>query len=234
MEIVVKATPRTAQGTGASRRLRHTSRVPGIVYGAEMPATPIELDHNDLYHQLRLEAFHASILTLDLDGATQKVLLRDVQMHPFRQSVMHVDFQRVAPHKKLHMKVPLHFVNEANAPGVKTGGGMVSHVMNEVEVSCLPADLPEFIEVDLSNLPAGHSIHVSELKVPQGVEFVRHRNEDPAVVSISVPRAAVEEEPAVAGAAPSVAEVPAAKEKVKEEPRKEAAKPAARKDKAKK
>ncbi len=239
MEIVVKATARQTQGTGASRRLRRAERVPGILYGAGKDATTIELDHNDLYHQLKLESFHASILTMDLDGVTEKVLLRDLQMHPFRQIVMHVDFQRVAADRKLHMKVPLHFINQHLSPGVKLAAGLVSHVMNEIQVSCLPADLPEFIEVDMAHLEAGKAIHVSELKAPPGVEFVLHRGEDPPVVSITVPRAApAEEEVAEAGAAaPSPSDVPAAKQKAKEEPAAKApaakAAPAA-KEKAKK
>jgi len=212
MQISIKAQSRTLQGTGASRRLRRAEKVPGILYGGGQSASPIELDHNELFHKLKLEAFHASILTMEMDGAKQTVLLRDVQMHPFRQLVLHVDFQRVAADQKIHMKVPLHFINADVAPGVKLSHGLVSHVMNEVDVVCLPKDLPEFIEVDLKDLTAGHSIHLSQLSAPAGVEFAAVvRGEDATVVTIVIPRAAVEE--AAAAAAPSAADVPAAKQK---------------------
>jgi large subunit ribosomal protein L25 len=217
MEISIKAQLRTLQGTGASRRLRRAARVPGILYGGNKAATPIELDHNELFHKLKQEAFHASILSMELSEAKERVLLRDVQMHPFRPVVLHVDFQRVAADQKIHMKVPLHFINAETSPGVKVSGGLVSHVLNEVEISCLPADLPEFIEVDLMELAAGHSIHLSELKLPKGVELLA-KGEDKTVATIVIPRAAVaeEEEAAAAAAAPSAAEVPAAKQKEKE------------------
>lgn len=201
MKFEVTATARKTQGTGASRRLRHAGRVPAIVYGANQPPVTIELDHNAIYHQLKHEAFHASILTLDVDGNKEQVLLRDVQMHPWKPLVMHLDFQRVNPNQKIHMKVPLHFVGADVAPGVKLAGGNITHVMNEVEVSCLPKDLPEFIEVDLSGLQAGHSLHLSEIKLPPGVEFVelRHGN-DAAVASCVVPRGVAEEAAAGEGA----------------------------------
>lgn len=194
MKFEVTATARKAQGTGASRRLRRAGRVPAIVYGGNQPPVAIELDHNTVFHQLKHEAFHASILTLDVDGDKQQVLLRDVQMHPWKPLVMHLDFQRVDPNAKIHMKVPLHFVGADVAPGVKLAGGNITHVMNEVDVLCLPKDLPEFIEVDLSGLQAGHSLHLSEIKLPPGVEFVelRHGN-DLAVASCVVPRGAAEE-----------------------------------------
>jgi len=217
MQINIKAQARALQGTGASRRLRRADRVPGILYGGGKEATPIEFDHNDLYHKLKLEAFHASILTMEMDSGKEQVLLRDVQMHPFRQIVLHVDFQRVAADKKIHMKVPLHFVNDDIAPGVKLSGGLVSHVMNEVNIACLPKDLPEFIEVDLKDLTAGHSIHLSQLPMPAGVEVVAKKGEDPTVATIVIPRAvAAEEEEAAVAAAPAAADVPAAKQKEKE------------------
>lgn len=192
MEIEVKATKREPQGTGASRRMRRAGRVPGIVYGGNRAPQPIELDHNDLYHQLKQEAFHASILRMDINGATEQVLLRDVQMHPFRQMVLHVDFQRVAGDQKIHVRVPLHFINEDTAPGVKLSGGVVNHVLNELDVTCRPADLPEFIEVDMAELDIGHSIHLSQVKFPEGVEPVVH-GEDPVLATIQVPRGAVSE-----------------------------------------
>jgi large subunit ribosomal protein L25 len=200
MKFEVIANARKTQGTGASRRLRHASRVPAIVYGANQPATNIELDHNSIYHQIKHEAFHASILTLAIDGVKEQVLLRDIQMHPWKLQIMHLDFQRVDPNAKIHMKVPLHFVGAEAAPGVKTGGGNITHIMNETEISCLPKDLPEFIEVDLSGLQAGKSLHLSEVKVPAGVEFIDlSRGNDTAVAACVVPRGALEEAAAPAG-----------------------------------
>ena len=191
MKIEVNATSRKAQGTGASRRLRKAGRVPGIVYGSSEPVL-VDMDQNDTYYALQNEAFHASILTLNLDGKKEPVLLRDFQMHPFRQQVLHIDFQRVAQDKKVHMKVPLHFINAEIAPGVKLGGGIISHVLNELEITCLPADLPEFVEVDLANLDMGHSIHVSDIKLPKGVEIAGHHHAGDAVATVQVPRGAVE------------------------------------------
>ncbi len=188
MNIEVIATKRDVRGKGASRRLRHAGRVPGVVYGGEAPAAAIELNHKDLYYGLKQEAFHASILTLNLDGKKEPVLLRDVQVHPFKPLVLHVDFQRVATDHKIHVKVPLHFVNGDIAPGVKLTGGTVSHIMTDGDLACLPKDLPEFIEVDLANLEAGHSIHLSELKLPAGVETVAKGAENLAVATILAPR----------------------------------------------
>ena len=190
MKIEISATSRKAQGTGASRRLRKTGRVPGIVYGNSEPVM-IELDHNNLYHALRKEAFHASILTLDNEGKKEQVLLRDFQMHPFRQQVMHIDFERVLADKKIHMRVPLHFTNAEAAPGVKSGG-VISHVLSELTIACLPAALPEFIEVDLAELSLGHSIHVSDVKLPKGLEIAGHHHAADAVVTVQVPRGAIE------------------------------------------
>jgi large subunit ribosomal protein L25 len=225
MAIEVNATARGVQGRGASRRLRHGGRVPGILYGAGRDAQNIELDHNELALHLKHEAFHASILTLALNGEKHQVLLRDVQMHPWRAQVLHVDFQRVAADRKIHMKVPLHFLNQEIAPGVKTGGGAVNHVLSEIDVSCLPADLPEYIEVDLSNLQLGGSIHLSELKLPAGVESTQLRSGDDAVVvTIVVPRAEVEPEAEAAvteGAVAAAAAPAAAAEKAEPEKKKE-------------
>ncbi len=201
MKIEINATSRKAQGTGASRRLRKTGRVPGIIYGGSEPAL-IEIDHNNLYYSLRNESFHASVLTLDLEGKKEQVLLRDFQMHPFRQQVLHIDFQRVDANKKIHMKVPLHFINADIAPGVKMGGGIINHVLNDLEISCLPADLPEFIEVDLAGLDLGHSIHVSDIKLPKSVEIAGHHHAGDAVATVQVPRGAIE---TVAEAAPAEA-----------------------------
>ncbi|MBL8523116.1 MAG: 50S ribosomal protein L25/general stress protein Ctc [Betaproteobacteria bacterium] len=220
MKIAIKAEVRKAQGTGASRRLRRADKVPGIVYGGGKDATVVELDHNDLFHKLKLEAFHASILDMSIDGKSEQVLLRDVQMHAWKQNVLHVDFQRVSADKKLHMKVPLHFINADVAPGVKLSGGIVSHIINELDISCLPKDLPEFIEVDLKDLAAGHSIHISNLKMPAGVESVAlHRGDDQSVATIIIPRAVAAEEEAAP--AVSAADVPAANQKAKDEEKKD-------------
>jgi large subunit ribosomal protein L25 len=197
MKIEFNANKRELQGTGASRRLRRGGKVPGILYGGETAALPIEVDHNALFHSLKQEAFHASILTMNLDGQKQPVLLRDYQMHAFKPQVLHIDFQRVAADKKIHMKVPLHFVNTDIAPGVKLQGGVVSHVLNELNIICLPADLPEFVEVDMKDVSVGHSVHVKDLNLPKGVEAVLHRNENPVVATITVPRGTTEAELAV-------------------------------------
>jgi large subunit ribosomal protein L25 len=203
MAIEINARKREAQGTGASRRLRRMGKVPGIVYGGNKDAENIELDHKDLFQNLRNEKFHASILTLKLGEANQQVLLRAVNMHPFKMQVQHVDFQRVSKDKKIHMKVPLHFVNAENSSGVKEQGGVVNHVLNELDIVCLPDDLPEFIQVDLSGLTVGHSIHVKDLTLPKGVEPALHKNENPVVATIVIPKLVTEDEeaaPAVAAA----------------------------------
>ena len=201
MTIEISATARTLQGTGASRRLRRTGRIPAVIYGAGKDAAAIELDHKEVFYKLKNEAFHATILSLNLNGKSEQVLLRDYQMHPFRPVVMHVDFQRVNPKEKIHMKVPLHFANAEIAPGVKLSSGIVSHIITEVDVACLPKDLPEFIEVDLANLAAGHSIHLSELKLGKGIELIPlTKGEDLAVATITIPRGAVEAAAAAAEA----------------------------------
>jgi large subunit ribosomal protein L25 len=173
--------------------LRRSGKAPGIVYGGTVAPTPIELDHNALIHALRNEAFHSSILTMKLDGGSTQVLLRDVQMHPFRHEVLHIDFQRVDANRRIHMKVPLHFVNESLSPAVKEQGAVVSHVMTELDITCLPKDLPEFIEIDLSALDTSHSLHVSGVKLPAGVTAVMHRTVDPVVATAVIPKAVVEE-----------------------------------------
>ena len=206
MAIEISARKRETQGTGAARRLRRQGRVPGIVYGGEKDALNIELDHKDLYLSLRNERFHASILTLDVGGAKEQVLLRAVNMHPYRPQVQHVDFQRVQKDKKLHMKVPLHFTNAEKSPGVKEQGGVVSHVLNELDITCFPDDLPEFIEVDLGSLAVGNSIHARDLALPKGVELALGKAENPAVATVVVPQLVTEEEEAAAVVAPS--EVP--------------------------
>jgi large subunit ribosomal protein L25 len=199
--IEFTAFKRDAEGRGASRRLRKSGRAPGVVYGGTVAPTPIELDHNALIHALRNEAFHSSILTMKLDGSGTQVLLRDVQMHPFRHEILHIDFQRIDPSRRIHMKVPLHFVNADKSPGVKEQGGIASHVLNELDITCFPDDLPEFIEVDLSNLTVGHSLHVREVALPKGVELAIHKSENPVVATVVIPSLITEEEEAAAAAA---------------------------------
>jgi large subunit ribosomal protein L25 len=185
MQFEINAAKRDGQGSGASRRLRHSGRVPGIVYGADKAPIAIDMDHKELLLGLRHEAFHSSVLTLNLDGEKQSVLLKDVQTHPYKVQVLHIDFQRVDATHKIHIKVPLHFINTDTCPGVKLAGGVVGHVMTELDVTCLATALPEFIEVDCQDLVVGHSIHVSHLKLPAGVESVLlHRGEDPTVATI--------------------------------------------------
>jgi large subunit ribosomal protein L25 len=194
----VIAFKRTLQGTGASRRLRISGQTPGIVYGGAEPAVNLTLDHNALYHALKKEAFHASILDLEIDGKVEKVLLRDFQVHAYKQLVLHVDFQRVDASQKIHVKVPLHFINAELSPAVKLSGAIISHVVTELDVACLPGNLPEFVTVDLANLEAGDSVHLSAVTLPEGVTAIVH-GDDPTIVTSSVP----------AGAAPA-AETPAA------------------------
>ena len=236
MKIAIKAEPRSVQGTGASRRLRRESKVPGVVYGAGKQAQAIELDHKDLWFKLKTEAFHASILDMEIGAEKSQVLLRDYQMHPFKPLILHADFQRVAADRKIHMRVPLHFINEAASPGVKVAGGLVEHVMKELELSCLPKDLPEFIEVDLGNLQAGHSLHLSAIKLPPGVEPLVPKGEDPTIATIVIPKVMTAEEElaeAAATAVVSAADVPTTAQKTKEEEAAEAAKAAGGKETAK-
>ncbi|MDN5835745.1 MAG: 50S ribosomal protein L25/general stress protein Ctc [Nitrosospira sp.] len=218
MQIEIGASKRTLQGKGASRRLRGSGKVPGVIYGGENPAQSIELDHNGLYHQLKQEAFHASILSMDLDGQKEPVLLRDIQMHPFKLKVLHVDFQRVDRNKKIHMKVPLHFINAEISPGVKLSGGIASHVLTELDVSCLPKDLPEFITVDLIDLAAGNTVHLSDLRLPEGVEIpTLGKGEDLPVATIIIPRAVAAEEAAATVAAADIPTTAQKKEAVAKE-----------------
>ncbi|MGQ0443245.1 MAG: 50S ribosomal protein L25/general stress protein Ctc [Methylophilaceae bacterium] len=195
MSIEINAVKRDAKGTGASRRLRRAGNVPGVVYGGNKTAVPVELNHKELFLQFRHEAFHASILSLNLDGKKEDVLLRDYQMHPVRNTIQHVDFQRVSATEKIHVKVPFHFVNAEIAPGVKLGGGIVAHIMTEAEVICLPKDLPEFIEVDLAALELGQSVHLSQVTLAKGVEFVQlaHDN-DAAIAAIAKTRGGISDD----------------------------------------
>ena len=195
---------RAKQGTGASRRLRNVGKTPGIVYGGSGQPQLIELDHNALFHALKKEAFHSSILEMELNGQTSKVLLRDVQYHPYKAQIVHVDFQRVDANTRLHMKVPLHYKGEEESTAVKLDHCLVNHVMNELDVSCLPADLPEFIEVDLSGLKKGTSLHLADIALPKGVKAVTHGKPNPVLVAVVTP-AAEESAEAAAAAAPAPA-----------------------------
>lgn len=191
--FTLTATKRSGVGRGASRRLRYADQVPGIIYGAGKAPQAITVEHRPLSHALENEAFYSHILTLELEGATETVVLKDLQRHPFKPRLTHVDFQRVSATEKLTMRVPLHFVGADVAPGVKLGGGIVSHLLSEVEIRCLPANLPESIEVDMSQLNLNDTVHLSDLKLPKDVEVVAlAHGENKPVVTIYVPRAAVE------------------------------------------
>jgi large subunit ribosomal protein L25 len=229
----VIANKRVAQGTGASRRLRVSGKVPGIIYGGATAPVSIEIEHNPLFHALRKEKFHASILDMELDGSGERVLLRDFQMHPYKPQVLHIDFQRVAEDQPVQLRVPLHFVGAENSPAVKLSAAIIGHVISEVEISCLPRALPEFIEVDLSGLTAQQTVHASDLKLPEGVSIVRRGKDDPVIVTVTVSAdkqeeavpaadaaakapAAAGKAPAAAGKAPAAApaaKAPAAKKK---------------------
>ena len=195
---------RAKQGTGASRRLRISGRTPGIVYGGSAEPQLIEVDHNALWHALKKEAFHSSVLDMEVNGKTSKVLLRDVQYHPFKQLVLHIDFQRVDEKTKLHMKVPLHYSGAEESPAVKVDKCLVTPVMTELDVSCMPSDLPEFIAVDLSNLQKNVSLHLKDIKLPKGVSAVtRGAKNNPVLVSVVAPAVEVAAPAADAAAAPA-------------------------------
>ena len=180
---------RNKQGTGASRRLRITGRTPGIVYGGQGEPLLIELDHNALWHALKKEAFHASILEMEFNGKESQVLLRDVQYHPYKQLVLHIDFQRVDANTKMHKKVPLHYSGEENSSAVKADQCLINHVVTELEVSCLPKDLPEFIAIDLSGLTKGHSLHLNDITLPAGVTAVTKGQPNPVLVAVVATKA---------------------------------------------
>ncbi len=205
MKVIAFA--RTEQGSGASRRLRNAGQTPGIIYGGTSVPVNIKLDHNALYHALKKETFHSSILDLEVDGKVEQVLLRDFQMHAYKQLVLHADFQRVDASQKIHVKVPLHFINAEVSPAVKLSSGIISHVMAELDIACLPKDLPEFVTVDLAAIEVGHSIHLSDLKLPQGVTAVVHGGQDnPTIATASVPAGKVEAEATATAAAAAPAE----------------------------
>ena len=212
LEIAMKfvAFERAKQGTGASRRLRNAGKTPGIVYGGEGQPQLIELDHNALWHALKKEAFHSSILDMEMNGSPAKVLLRDVQYHPFRQQVIHIDFQRVDANTRLHMKVPVHYKNAEESEAVKLEHCLVNPVVNDLDISCLPADLPEFIEIDLSGLKKGMVLHLNDVALPKGVKAVTHGKPNPVLVSVVTPAAEESAEAAAAGAEGAAAAAPAA------------------------
>ncbi|MDB5776993.1 MAG: ribosomal protein [Herbaspirillum sp.] len=207
MKVIAFA--RTEQGTGASRRLRKAGQTPGIIYGGTAAPVSISLDHNALYHALKKETFHSSILDLEVDGKVEQVLLRDFQVHAYKQLVLHADFQRVDASQKIHVKVPLHFINAEISPAVKLSSGIVSHVMTDLDITCLPKDLPEFVEIDLAKLEIGNSVHLADIKLPNGVTAVIHGGEDnPTIATASIPAGKVEAE--AAPAAGDAAAAPAA------------------------
>jgi large subunit ribosomal protein L25 len=237
---------RETQGKGASRRLRHDGKVPAILYGGHTAARTLTLSHQKLLIMLENERFYSTILNLKVGDQSQAAILKDVQRHPFKNAIVHIDFQRVEENEKIRISIPLHFTGAAVSPGVKSQGGIVSHMRNEAEVSCLPKDLPEFIEVDISGLSLNESIHLSQLKIPAGVVLVELAKEDAAVVAIHSPRAeepeptaaaaavagaegAAAAAPAAAGAAADAAKAPAAAAGKKEEAKKEPAKKDAKK-----
>jgi large subunit ribosomal protein L25 len=192
---------RTLQGTGASRRLRNADKVPGIVYGAGSTPAMIELDHNALFFALKKEAFHSSILEMELAGKTEQVLLRDYQSHPFRPIVLHIDFQRVDATTKVNKKVPLHFINEDESPAVKVDKCVVNHVVTELRIQCLASQLPEFLTVDLGSLARGQSLHVNDVVLPSGIKVVTQGKPNPVLVSVSTLSAEEEAAPIVVAAA---------------------------------
>ena len=209
--FVVNAEVRVEQGKGASRRLRRTGRIPAIVYGGNKEPQSLSVNHNELWKNLKHESFYSKILTLNIGGASEQVVLKDLHRHPVREEVMHMDLQRILADVAIRMRVPVHFKGEEIAPGVKTGGGIFEHLMNEVEVECLPKDLPEFIEVDVSAMEVNDALHLSQLTLPENITLVelKHDN-DAAVIAIHLPRAAkAEDVPAEAASA----EVPAANQK---------------------
>ena len=223
---------RAKQGTGASRRLRITGRTPGIVYGGTGEPQLVELDHNALWHAIKKEAFHSSVLEMEVDGTVSKVLLRDLQMHPFRQLILHIDFQRVDANTKMHMKVPLHFSGQDESAAVKLDHCLVNHVMTELDISCLPANLPEFIMVDLSGLKKGVSLHLNDIKLPDGVTAVTRGKVNPVLVSVVTSAAEASEAADVAAAAAAPAAKAGAAAKAPAAGKAPAAKDAGAKDSA--
>jgi len=190
----INAKVRTDIGKGASRRMRHAGVIPAIIYGAGKDPVSLSLSHNEITNSLNNESFYSHILTVNLDGKSEKAVLKDLQRHPYKPSILHLDLQRVSDTEKLSLRVPLHFINEENCVGVKQDGGKISHQMTEVEISCLPKDLPEFIEVDLGNVKTGEIVHLSSLTIPENVDLVSLAHGDLPVASVNLPRGVQEEE----------------------------------------
>jgi len=192
----INAELRSDSGKGASRRLRHEGKLPAIVYGGGKESVSLTLDQNEMGLHLKHEAFYSHLLTLKIDGKKQKAIMRDIQRHPAKDMIMHIDFLRVSASETIQMHIPLHFLNEDIAIGVKQQGGVVSHLMSDVEVSCKASNLPEYIEIDLVDLEAGSAIHMSEIKMPKGITLAGLAHGDQAVVNIHMPRGISEEEEA--------------------------------------
>lgn len=196
LDFNIQATVRTDKGKGASRRLRHEDKVPAILYGGKGEPIALALDHNKVNNMADYEAFYSHILTLEFDGKKHQAILKDMQRHPYKPKLTHLDFQRVEKGHKLHTNLPLHFLNEKTAKGVKEEGGVVVHHVNDVEITVLPKDLPEYLEVDIAELSVGDTLHLTDLKLPNGVELVeltKGDDHDHAVVSITAPRVEKEE-----------------------------------------
>lgn len=211
----VEATVRQSIGKGASRRLRREEKVPGIVYGGGKKPVSLTIEHNKLTKSLASEAFYSRILTLKVEGESERVILKDVQRHPFKPRIQHVDFQRVRSDEKLHMHVPIHFLGGDKSPGVKDAGGIISHIMSDVEVSCFPDDLPEYLELDISEMQLNQILHLSNIQFPKGVESVALlHGQDKPIVSVHMPRIEKEPEPTEA---PISAEVPTIEQKTESE-----------------
>lgn len=214
----IEASVRHEIGKGASRRLRREEKVPGVIYGGGKDAVSLTFEHKHVAKALGNEAFYSRILTLKTSTETERVILKDVQRHPFKPRITHVDFQRVRSDEKLYMHIPLHFIGAEKAPGVKDAGGLVSHIISDIEISCFPDDLPEYIEVDLSDMQLNQILHMSDLKLTKGIEIVAlTRGDDKPVVSVHMPR--VEEEPVIEEPteAPLASEVPTIEQKVESE-----------------
>lgn len=206
----INAEPRAESGKSASRRYRREGKIPAVVYGAGKENLSLLLDHHEIFHNLETEGFQSAIIKINVGKQTEQAILRAVQMHPMKPNVMHVDFQRVSATEKLHIAVPIHFVGEEEAPGIKTEHGVMSHNINEVDVSCLPKDLPEYLEVDVSHLGINDAVHLSDIKVPEGVELtaLMHEGEDEVVASVYMPQMEVEEEELEAAEAEGEEEAP--------------------------
>jgi len=207
----ITAELRDVQGTSASRRLRHAGNIPAVLYGAGKAPAMLTLNHNSLYHNLADESFHSSILTVDIAGKKEKAILRDVQMHAYKQLIMHIDLQRISATDKIHMSVPLHYTGGDDAPGVKIESGIISHLITELDIICLPENLPEYLSVDVSALHIGDSIHLSEIPLPEGVESttLAHGGDDLAVVTVVAVRGSKADEEADSAEAEAAAEASA-------------------------